>query len=186
MVGIFIFTMGFISVYALLLSTFGLNKYSQNSLVASHLAREGIELVRNVRDNNFAHTYLWNKRPNAGITDTFELDTPYTIENNLNPSIWGDGDVVLRPISDFWEWENEMMGKMAAYELCLTPENMYTHDCSTRVPWVKFWRYIVFTPVIDDTGTIEGAMKLTSKVMWYDSKYNEIRIDTVLTDFLRQ
>jgi len=186
MIGIFIFTIGFLSIYALLLSTFGLNRYSQNSLVASHLAREGIELVRNIRDNNFKDMYLWNKLPGGAVDDFFKLDTPYTIENNFVPS--STGDVILKEIVDFWEWESEMMRKMISYELCLTAEHLYTYDCTTSVPkWAKFWRYIRFSPVIDDGWTqVQGAMRLTSKVIWYDTRYNEVSIDTILTDFLRR
>gem|GEM_PF-6306589 len=44
-----------------------------------------------------------------------------------------------------------MMRKMNAYELCLTAEHLYTHDCTASVPKsAKFWRYIRFSPVTDD------------------------------------
>jgi hypothetical protein len=40
-----------------------LNEYSKNSIVASNLARESIELIRNVRDSNYVNMYKWNKMP---------------------------------------------------------------------------------------------------------------------------
>jgi len=185
MVGIFIFTIGFISIYALLLSTFGVNRYSQNSLIASHLAREGIELVRNIRDNNFSSSYLWNKVPGKSVTDFFKEHIPYTVENNFDSL--REGDVIFKEIDDFWEGESEMMGKMMKYELHLTQQGIYTHDTSDSMSkWAKFWRYIQFTPVMDDSWIVDGALHLISKVIWYDTKYNEITIDTILTDFLRQ
>jgi hypothetical protein len=40
-----------------------LNDYSKNSIIASNLARESLEIVRNVRDNNYKNMFKWNKLP---------------------------------------------------------------------------------------------------------------------------
>jgi hypothetical protein len=40
-----------------------LNEYSKNSIMASNLSREAIELVRNIRDSNYINLYKWNKMP---------------------------------------------------------------------------------------------------------------------------
>jgi hypothetical protein len=47
----------------LILSSMKMNEYSKNSIIASNLAREGIENIRNVRDNNYNNLYKWNQMP---------------------------------------------------------------------------------------------------------------------------
>jgi hypothetical protein len=49
--------------YALILSTMSLNEYSKNSIIATNLARETLENIRNVRENNYKKLYKWNKLP---------------------------------------------------------------------------------------------------------------------------
>lgn len=48
----FVLTLGLTSVVALISSSFRSSVENQNIIIASELAQEGIELVRNVRDNN--------------------------------------------------------------------------------------------------------------------------------------
>ncbi len=60
-VWIFIFTMWIISVYWVIVSTLKLNEYNKNYIIASHLAREQIELVRNIRDSNYKKIKKYNQ-----------------------------------------------------------------------------------------------------------------------------
>jgi Tfp pilus assembly protein PilV len=58
-----IFSLGLTGIYILIVSTMSLNDYSKNSIIAMNLAKESIENVRNVRDNNYKNLYKWNKLP---------------------------------------------------------------------------------------------------------------------------
>lgn len=188
LIWIFIFTLGLVSIYALLLSTMKLNDYSKNSIIASNLARESIEIVRNVRDSNYKKLFKWNKFPWSDVNATFQTGVYYKIENNLWNISWENIKVEI--ISDFAEGKNELLGKMTHYQLCLTGENIYTYDCNTSHTPTYFYRYVKFDDVIyQEWGSdqkLENALKMTTKVIWYNRWYHEIQIDTILTDFLRQ
>jgi Tfp pilus assembly protein PilV len=58
-----IFSLGLTGIYILIVSTMSLNDYSKNSIIAMNLAKESIENIRNVRDNNYKNLYKWNKLP---------------------------------------------------------------------------------------------------------------------------
>lgn len=183
LIWIFIFTLWLISVYALLTTTINLNEYSKNSIIASNLAREWIESVRNLRDNNYKDLYKWNKLPWNNFNDVFLTWVYYKVENNLsNP--WEN--ITFEVINDFWEWKNELNWKMSNYNLCLNSENIYTYDCISQNTPTYFYRYIIFNDIFDWNNKIEDSLKVTSKVIWYKNWYHEIQLDSVISDFLRQ
>lgn len=97
MVGIFIFTLGLVSIYALLASSLNVNEYNKNAIIASHLAREQIELFRNIRDTNYKKLQVWNQQdPNqtfTSSTELFDLGAYYTLET------LSDGTLEIRDIS---------------------------------------------------------------------------------------
>ena len=61
LVGIFIFSLGLVSIFMLLTSALNLNELNKNKIIASNLAREQIELFRNIRDVNYATLHNWNQ-----------------------------------------------------------------------------------------------------------------------------
>lgn len=76
MVGIFIFTLGLLSVYMVLMTSINANERNKNAIVASNLAREQIEILRNIRDTNYKKLQIWNQQDpqenfNPGITKLF-------------------------------------------------------------------------------------------------------------------
>lgn len=187
LVWIFIFSIWFMSIFFLILHTMNLNIYSKNSIVASNLSREGIELVRNIRDSNYNNLYKWNKLPWTSFTDTFQTWTYYKIENDYTSS---DYDVKIEKISDFWEWKIFLSTKMKNYKLCLNSNNNYTYDCSLNNKETYFYRYIKFDEVVYKSGStdfvVPDALKLTSKAIWYNKWYHEVELKTIITDFQRQ
>jgi hypothetical protein len=70
-------------VYAIITSTLQINDYNENYIIASNLAREQIELVRNIRDSNYKKIQKYNQI-NPGSSDydnVFETGKKYKIEN---------------------------------------------------------------------------------------------------------
>jgi len=53
--------MGILSVYSVIISTLNLNDYNKNYIIASNLAREQLELVRNIRDSNYKKIQIYNQ-----------------------------------------------------------------------------------------------------------------------------
>lgn len=187
LVGIFIFSLWLTAIYILLLSTLKFNDYSKNSIIASNLAREWIEMVKNIRDGNYNTLYKWNKLPWNDVSKVFSTGSYYTIENDY--STWASFPISMEKINDFWEGKNELKGKMESYKLCLDSKQRYTHTCYLNTP-TYFYRYITFEDVVyKDWGvinTIENALKLKSKVIWYSNGYHEIELNSIITDWQRQ
>ena len=47
-------------------STININTYNKNYTIASNLAREQIELIRNIRDTNYRKIQVWNMKEPGG------------------------------------------------------------------------------------------------------------------------
>jgi len=64
LVAIFIFSLAMASIFMLINWTLNANNLSKNQVIASNLAREQIEIIRNLRDNNYANYRIYNYIPN--------------------------------------------------------------------------------------------------------------------------
>ena len=187
LIWIFIFSLWLLSIYALVVHTINLNEYSKNSIIASNLAREWIEIVRNVRDNNYKNLYKWNKLPWNDVNNLFQTWVYYKVENDF--SLWNPLWVKFEVIPNFAEWKTELSSRMQNYVLCLDGENEYTYNCVNNKK-TYFYRYIKFDDVLYNSWwnmvLLDNSIKLTSKVIWYNRWYHEIELKTILSDFLRQ
>jgi type II secretory pathway pseudopilin PulG len=63
---VFIITMGLLGLSAVLIQNIGAQNVDKNSLIASGLAQEGLELVRTKRDGNWKNSLDWNNGLVAG------------------------------------------------------------------------------------------------------------------------
>lgn len=177
LIGIFVFSLGLVSIYALLASSLRINDYNNNSIIASNLAREQIELFRNIRDTNYKKLQVWDQvNPQTwSSSDRFSADTYYTLENNLST---GNIDV-----QDLWstitESETDIITMRWEYGLCLDSTNAYTHDCNWWNTTTPFLRYLHITELEP------GSYKVLSKVIWYKRGYHEYELRTIITDWRR-
>lgn len=189
LVWILIFTMWIISVYSIINSTLNLNDYNKNYIIASYLAREQVELVRNIRDSNYKKVQIYNQLNPSSDSHTilFEYWKYYKIENDF--ALTNSFPISISEISNFWEWKSELNSKMQNYKLCLTSDNIYTFDCSWTSIKTQFYKYIKIDKVeYNDwvnNKTIDDAFKVTSKVIWYMRWYHEFELNSIFTDFKR-
>lgn len=187
LIGIFVFSLGLVSIYALLASSLSINSLNQNSIIASNLAREQLELMRNIRDTNYKNLKVYNQQDpaadfNLDETSLFQVWKFYTLENNLSS---GNIDVetiespVWKEISEIF-WSNRAFGR-----LCFDDKNRYVY-CSGWWDTSSFLRYIEVTQVQDEWwALIEDALLITSRVSWYQRGYHEYEVRTILTDWRR-
>lgn len=103
-ISFFIIALGSTVATSLVVNSINSNSYSRNNLVAMNLAVEGIEAVRNIRDNNwlkfnFDKENCWNMRPEAASTATCDaaggkLIQPgdYSIDMNPENMRWSLSD----------------------------------------------------------------------------------------------
>lgn len=189
LVGIFIFSLGLVSVFMLLSSSMNLNELNKNKIIASNLAREQVELFRNIRDVNYATLHSWNQINPEGSysrpSDFFSTGSYYRLENNLSSGF----PVRVEEINSFGEWTAELGWKMQSYRLYQTPEWLYTYSQAPDNTPTYFYRFLEISPVFYSDGWVQkeisDAFKITSKVIWYKRWYHELQIDTIVTDWRR-
>jgi len=88
LVAISILAIGILGVFSLISSQISSIHYSENRLIASYLAQEGIEIIRNIRDKNWLNNLDWDYQI-AQATD-YRLDYqsqkfPDTNYSSCNP-----------------------------------------------------------------------------------------------------
>ncbi len=182
LVWMFIFSLWILSVYAVIMSSMNLNEYNKNYIIASNLAREQLELVRNIRDSNYVKIQKYNQiNPSEAYDPTdppglFLEGSHYVIENNYSST-------ASFPIEVTSIWD---ISDKTQYELCLDSLNRYVHDCNLWNKETRFYSYISISAVIDDDGVvIDKAFKVTSKVSWYKRWYHEFEVVSIIADWKR-
>ncbi len=191
MVWIFVFSLWITSVFAIISSTMQINDYNKNHIIASNLAREQIELIRNIRDSNYKKIQKYNQI-NPGSTDyntVFETGNKYKIWNNYEDS--STFPIKVENITAwFQEWQENLIWAMSNYNLCLDSENRYTYDCEWWNIPTKFYKHISIDNVEykkEDWTTqhVDDAFIVTSKVIWYIKWYHEFEVKSVIADWKR-
>jgi len=191
MVWIFVFSLWITSVFAIISSTLQINDYNKNYIIASNLAREQIELVRNIRDSNYKKIQKYNQI-NPGSIDyntLFETGNKYKIWNNYESS--ATFPIKVENITAwFKEWQDNLTGaSMLNYNLCIDSQNRYIYDCKSLDLPTKFYKFISIDKVeYSDAWTttqVENAFIVTSKVIWYIKWYHEFEVKSVIADWKR-
>jgi hypothetical protein len=81
MIAIYISVVGILSIMNLVFSTIKVQRFNHNMLIATNLAREGVEIVRNIRDSNWVEGGKWDIGLKPGDLDTgvrsFVIDNWY-------------------------------------------------------------------------------------------------------------
>lgn len=77
-----IITVGMFGMLLLFVQNMQVRNYTKNKLVASMLAQEGIELVRNIRDQNWIDSAVnsWNYGAGAGTASDIIQDGDYRVD----------------------------------------------------------------------------------------------------------
>lgn len=172
------------------------NQLTKERVIATNLAREGLEAVRNIRDTNWLR-YAGEKR---------------ICWNNLDLSKCLDGDgngvadtaighrkayTATFDISSAYRWQLNSFGTRLDisngidaqdenYRLYLK-DDLYQHAGTEKTP---FFREI-YTEYLNNTATglaadeTANVLRVTAKVQWYDrGKISDVTLTTILTDFL--
>lgn len=82
---VFLVAVGVLGSYALIQQTLYAAEFSQDKLIASYLAQEGIEIVKNIRDTNWLKGQDWD----AGLSEgTFNIDyKTQDVDNSGCPAV---------------------------------------------------------------------------------------------------
>ena len=68
MAAVIVITVGILGAYSVVQRFFTITSSASHRLTAAYLAQEGIENIRNIRDNNWIQKKVWN----SGISNTSE------------------------------------------------------------------------------------------------------------------
>lgn len=182
-----VFTIGILAAYSMVVGILKMNDYNKNYIIASLLAKEQVELVRNIRDSNYSKIQVYNKiNPNSTtywVEDKFQTWAIYKIQNDLSwvstfPVTLDKIDISSEPID---------LTDLEQFRLCIK-DNLYVY-CDSSDDWkTNFYKYIVVSEIKykDDDSidkVIDNWFKLKSKVVWYSGKRSEYEINTIFTDF---
>lgn len=151
-VSIFIVSLGVLGVLGLINYNMQAEVVSRNELIASQLSQEGLELVRNIRDNNWLDNIDWS----SGLTDG--ADYTFIIGHDINP------DFSIDNIND------------DDAKLFINSDGFYAHTGTTTT---NFSRLITVKDV-DTTPPID-YFTVESNVLWHDQKgSHEYKAETKL------
>ena len=180
MIAIFIFTLWIASVFMIITSAGNINSYNKNFIIASNLAREQVELIRNIRDTNYKKFQKWNMlRPNSTNYNTvFKADKFYKIENDFSSS-------AKFHIKSEETTKSDIFNNI--YRLCLNSNNRYIYcNLDNSLKKTPFYKYIEIKQLKDSNWTvIKDSLKINSKVYWKQKWTHKIEIPTILADYKR-
>lgn len=147
-----IITIGLVSILALADQNIKTHQINRNTLIASQLAQEGLELVKNTRDENWLiEGNMWNR--GAGINSQSDIiqDGTYTISIK---NAQGDMNIdnTANTIND------------AATKIYIAPAGFYTNDNVAGYQNTIFRRLITISSTDDTLPYIE----VEAKVGWQD------------------
>lgn len=195
MIAILVFTLGLLSAYMLVDSAMGAAINGRNEIIAVNLAREQIELVKNLRDTN------WLQNLNFMSTGAQNgTHSNITMEPADNIQDFGSGFYIIENTTG---WDNQpsiFLKKLSGFswtqgtkpndteltwiKLCLKDQKTYTHDCSAGEKTL-FYSFILIEPLKIDGTSVSKAFRLTSTVLTNQRGYREYVVRTIITDWRR-
>lgn len=173
------------------------NQLTKERVIATSLAREGIEAVRNIRDTNWLRfagdrRTCWNNLNSSSCDEEGTTGAPVVaIEHGQN--------YIVKMTN--YRWELDDLGGVARLDLTdgIDPDDedyrlqitdgLYNHSGVVADNTV-FFREIYTEYLNDDqdlaiTGKVANILRVTSKIEWYDrGKISEVVLTTILTDYL--
>ncbi|MDD2515693.1 MAG: type II secretion system protein [Candidatus Gracilibacteria bacterium] len=204
MAGIVIFTLGILSVFSLVSSTINISVKTREQVIASNIAREQIEFIKNIRNTNWLkfqeleqnwdnlNDYLNTPTTSRKIGELLNDRNPLylIIENNygdinspININIIGPG---------FDESENKINKSDFEGNLYIDGEGRYVHKSTDNKP-TKLKSYIKISRLEskdEKNGgnkiTINEAYKIDSVVISMEKGLNKYVISTIISNWKKE
>ncbi len=141
MIALAVFTIGLSAALALALANYNHSRDNLDKIIAANLAREGIELIKNVRDSN------WLKiEANEEIAE----GVPYTWEEGLTID---SNDFVYIDYNDDWPTVASNNPCDSECDLYKDARNYYVHDTSGTLSLTKYSRALFLERIcVDEMG----------------------------------
>lgn len=153
---LFVVTVGIIGVVMLISNSIVHSADSRNQIIATELAQEGLELMRNIRDNNLKNSEAFDKDISAVANGCVDLNT-----QTANSS---DSVAPLAPLS--LVCPNPGADNHQLYYRDAPGYYNYVHDAT--YPFTRFYRGITSTTRNNGTpaDTSDDYIEVSSMVVW--------------------
>lgn len=188
MVAILIFTIWILSAYLLVYNAINSSTYSKNEIIWANIAREQIELIKNIRDTNWLKFYKWDKIDNSLSTWSWSFSdlTYFTIENNYSNK---DFPIKINKLDSNFTPEKVEIINNPRLQLCLDDKNRYIH-CNWASSKIPFYSFVKITPLYTKKNNIDlkvdDAYKIESVVASTERWYREYRINSIITNWKKE
>ncbi|EKE30131.1 MAG: hypothetical protein ACD_2C00038G0008 [uncultured bacterium (gcode 4)] len=192
LVAILIFTLWWLSAYLLVYSAMSSSVKAKNEMIAWNLAREKIELVKNIRDTNWVRSLDWNRLDNWVVENPwsvpyltwgyYKIENSFQLDDASRPSI-----KIIKMSPSFTETKNNILNPATIQDrtmLCLDDKWRYNYTCS---PWekpTKFYALLKVSPLVS-TVAVDNAFRLDAIIYNYDRSFNKYVVSTIITDWKR-
>lgn len=146
-VSIFILVVAIIGIYNSFSTIVILTSGASSRFTAAYLAQEGIEIVRNMRDNNWLNSETWSNGLlgcENGCEADYKTDTLMSANAGLTP--FGDTYLKIKNDPD------------------ITKNVFYSYNSSSSFTATKFKRKITITP----NATNQDVLKVSVLVTWME------------------
>lgn len=177
----FIFSLWIISVYAVISSSVRINDHNRHYIIASNLAREQLEILRNNRDYNYAKIQKFDQinPANQDFSNTLEKWI-YEVENNFDAS--ANFPLRIEKISENMNlseeiMKNENISLREEYRVYFNEnEKYYTFEetGNKKTPYIKY---------VEISRDNDNQIFITSRVIWESRGRHDFEIKTILTDW---
>ena len=180
------------------------NELTKERVIATNLAREGLEAVRSTRDTNWLRfagerRKCWNNIEAAQCLDDNDdgvPNQPIVHQQQYRAEVGANFRWSLVPVGaagvvgDRLNLRNEINGRDTDYQLKLDANDLYNHAGGTDTHYFRE----IYTEYLNDTATAESVvspressnvLRVTSRVEWYDrGKFSDVTLSTIITDHL--
>ncbi len=170
-IAITVLVIGVVAVFGLSFFAIQLNRSNVERLQALELAREGMEMVRNIRDSNWKNNY-----PFAGGAPLWGEDLGPQKYVKISPRL-GD-EVPFAVVTVDPQQRSEY--RLNTVDVSGVP--VFTHEQGTPSP---FYRLLQIEPYpLEGEAADGGAIKVTSQVSWLNGdKEHTVSVSEILTDW---
>ena len=196
MVGIVIFTLGFLGAYLLIDSANTVSIRSRDEIIGANIMREQIELMKNLRDTNWIRFRSWDSIESAKLPTetqgTLQANNFYSITNNFHT----EKSIHIEKLSNLSPSKETILQEFqkdnSSIRLCVDNLGRYVRDCSDGKTKTNYASFLQIEPLLTKntlTNTdipVEKAYKLTVFFASFNKGYRLTNMSTVITDWKDQ
>lgn len=197
MVGIIVFTLGFLGAYLLVDSASSASIRSRDEIIGANIMREQIELLKNLRDTNWIQFRSWDSielaKPSTSTDTALQPNTYYVVANDFHT----EKTIRIEKLSGMNLSKEivlqEFQKNPSAIRLCIDSLGRYVHNCVGENQKTNYASFLQIEPLITkNTRTanspipVERAYKIHVYFVSFNKGYNITSMSTIITDWKNQ